>query len=88
MLTIRFEPITYQVSEAMGAIEVCFKVEENNVLDVAGQAILTKLSGSAFGIIIISQFNTSLVHQPRTKLVLNQYSVILDLSSTKFNSFR
>ena len=70
MLTIRFEPITYQVSEAMGAIEVCFKVEENNVLDVAGQAILTTLSGSAHG--ILSQFNTSLVHQPRTRLVLKQ----------------
>ena len=47
VLTIGFEPITYQVSEAMGAIDVCFEVEENNVLDVTGQAILDTLSGSA-----------------------------------------
>ena len=50
VLTIGFEPITYQVTEAMGAIEVCFEVEENNVLDVTGQAILDTLSGSANGI--------------------------------------
>ena len=51
-LTIGFESITYQVSEAMGVIEVCFEVEENNVLEVTGQAILITLSGSADGILL------------------------------------
>ena len=49
VLTIGFEPTTYQVSEAMGEIDVCFEVEENNVLDIAGQAILNTVSGSAIG---------------------------------------
>ena len=41
----------YEVSETMDQtiIEVCFEVEENNILDVAGQAILNTLSGSAIG---------------------------------------
>ena len=58
MLTIGFEPITYQVSEAMGAIDVCFEVEQNNVLDIAGEAELNTVSGSAIGM-PGSQFNHS-----------------------------
>lgn len=54
VLTIGFERVMYQVSEAMGEINVCFEVEGNNVLDVAGGAILNTLSGSATG---ITQFN-------------------------------
>ena len=49
VLTIGFEPITYQVSEAMGQIDVCFEVEQNNILDIAGQAILNTQSGTAIG---------------------------------------
>ena len=46
---IGFEPIVYQVGEAMGQIDVCFEVAENNVLDIAGQAVLNTQSGSAIG---------------------------------------
>ena len=54
VFTIGFEPITYQVSEAMSQIDVCFEVEENSVLDIVGQAVLNTQSGSAIG---VTQFN-------------------------------
>ena len=59
VLTIGFNPITYQVSEAMGQIDVCFEVEENNILDVAGQAMLNTQSGTATGIDIASSIHTA-----------------------------
>ena len=72
VLTIGFQPITYQVSEVMGKIEVCFEVDENTVLDVAAQAILNTVSGSAIG---MTQFNP---HQ----YLLNNYYFFM-----KSNSF-
>ena len=38
----------------MGTIEVCFEVKENTVLEVAAQAILNTVSGSAIG---MTEFN-------------------------------
>ena len=54
VFTIGFQSITYPINEATGAIEVCFEVEENTVLDIAAQAILNTVPGSAIGMI---QFN-------------------------------
>ena len=46
-LIIGFDPTTYEVSEAQGVIQVCFEVQQNNVLNIPGQAILNTQIGSA-----------------------------------------
>ena len=45
-LVIGFNPVTYQVSEIQGQVEVCFTVRENQ-LAIPAQAILNTQIGSA-----------------------------------------
>jgi hypothetical protein len=47
VLPIGFEPTAYQVSEAEGQVEVCFRVQQNFILDVAAEATLNTQIGSA-----------------------------------------
>ena len=49
-LVIGFEQPLYQVTEVQGQVELCFVIEENNVLDILGAALLNTQDGSAVGI--------------------------------------
>lgn len=61
VLIIGFEPTIYQVTEAMGVVQVCFEVEQNNVLDVLGMAILNTASGSALGMTVQSTLLSNII---------------------------